>query len=80
KEKVNIAGLVAKAKNAEAFAYSKESFESSPNVFVRVGAVENKLSNTNPQQANYTWGTSELFKWKAYTGKETEGVLYKPEN
>ncbi len=40
----------------------------------------NRLSNTNPQQANYNWGTSELFKWKAYTGKETEGILYKPED
>ena len=39
-----------------------------------------QLSKTNPQQADYLWGTSELYKWKAYTGRETEGVLYKPEN
>ncbi|MDQ6815368.1 MAG: prolyl oligopeptidase family serine peptidase, partial [Bacteroidota bacterium] len=39
-----------------------------------------KLSAINPQQNNYLWGTSELFKWTAYTGKLTEGVLYKPEN
>ena len=39
-----------------------------------------QLSNINPQQNNYNWGTAELFKWKAYTGKETEGILYKPEN
>lgn len=38
------------------------------------------LSNINPQQSNYNWLTAELFKWKAYTGKETEGILYKPEN
>jgi len=38
-----------------------------------------KLSNLNPQQSQYLWGTAELFKWKAYTGKETEGILYKPE-
>ncbi len=41
---------------------------------------EKKLSDINPQQSQYLWGTAELFKWKAYTGKETEGILYKPEN
>jgi len=39
-----------------------------------------KLSSINPQQKNYVWGTAELFKWKAYNGKETEGIVYKPEN
>lgn len=39
-----------------------------------------QLSYLNPQQSQYLWGTAELFKWKAYTGKQTEGVLYKPEN
>lgn len=39
-----------------------------------------QLTNLNPQQANYNWGTSELFKWQAYTGKQTEGIVYKPEN
>jgi len=38
-----------------------------------------QLSHLNPQQSGYLWGTSELFKWKSYTGRETEGILYKPE-
>jgi dipeptidyl aminopeptidase/acylaminoacyl peptidase len=38
------------------------------------------LSDINPQQADYNWGTAELFKWKSYTGKESEGIIYKPEN
>ncbi|HVM89453.1 MAG TPA: prolyl oligopeptidase family serine peptidase [Puia sp.] len=42
--------------------------------------IEKKLSLINPQQSKYLWGTAELFKWKAYTGKLTEGILYKPEN
>ena len=41
---------------------------------------KNPLTNLNPQQSNYLWGSAELFKWKAYTGKLTEGILYKPEN
>jgi dienelactone hydrolase len=45
-----------------------------------VNAEERKLSSINPQQANYNWGTAELYKWKAFNGKMSEGVLYKPED
>ena len=38
------------------------------------------IAQLNPQQATYNWLTSELFKWKAYTGKQVEGILYKPED
>ena len=41
---------------------------------------EIRLSSINPQQKDYTWGTAELFKWKAYNGKEATGIVYKPEN
>jgi dipeptidyl aminopeptidase/acylaminoacyl peptidase len=39
-----------------------------------------QLSSINPQQSMYNWGTSELFKWKAYNGKESMGIIYKPED
>ena len=29
---------------------------------------------------DYNWGTAQLVKWRAYDGKESEGVLYVPEN
>ena len=48
-------------------------------VIDKVLSIE-KLSSINPQQKDYNWGTAELFKWKAYTGKENEGIVYKPEN
>lgn len=41
---------------------------------------EKKLSAINPQQKQYNWGTAELFKWKAYDGKESMGIVYKPED
>jgi dipeptidyl aminopeptidase/acylaminoacyl peptidase len=41
---------------------------------------EKKLSDINTQQSRYLWGSAELFTWKAYTGKITEGILYKPED
>lgn len=71
---------LAKAKNANAFLYTKESYKESPNVYLLKNGKEIKISSINPQQNNYLWGTAELFKWKAYTGKLTEGIVYKPEN
>jgi len=39
-----------------------------------------QLSDINPQQKDYNWGTAELYRWKAYTGKNATGILYKPAN
>lgn len=74
-----------KAKNAEVYAYSRETFSASPDMYIHGGKglskdqMDVQLSSINPQQKDYAWGTAELFKWKAYTGKLTEGILYKPE-
>lgn len=71
---------VLKAKNAPVFAYSRESFEQSPNVYVYLAGKEEQLSFINPQQKEYNWGTASLFKWKTFSGKPATGILYKPEN
>ncbi len=76
-----------KAEKNNTLLITRESFTNSPDLFAAEYSGDSKtnlnfvkLTNTNPQQSSYTWGTAELFKWKAYTGKETEGILYKPEN
>lgn len=70
-----------KAKNADYFCYTRESYIQSPDLYSTGDFTkEIKLSDLNPQQANYTWGTSKLFYWKAYNGKEATGIVYKPEN
>ncbi len=66
----------AKAKKADKYLYCFENFQTSP--ILTCGSTF--LFETNLKQNQYLWGTAELFKWKAYTGKLTEGVLYKPEN
>jgi dipeptidyl aminopeptidase/acylaminoacyl peptidase len=38
------------------------------------------VSDINPQQKEYRWGTAELFSWKATHNTRLEGLLYKPEN
>ena len=39
-----------------------------------------KLSDINPQQKDYLWGTVEQVKWESYKNEELNGLLYKPEN
>ena len=78
-------GQIIKADNGKAYIYTLENFESSPNLYSWYSETDGNwngkyLSSINPQQKNYNWGTAELFKWKAYNGKETEGIVYKPED
>lgn len=68
------------SKNSINFLFTKERYESSPNLYAAGISGINKFTDLNTQQANYNWGSAELFQWKAYTGKLSEGVLYKPEN
>lgn len=72
---------VAKAKDKDIYIYTKETYVNPPDVHVTSNwHNETKLSSINPQQSNYNWGTAELFKWKAFNGKEAVGILYKPED
>jgi len=70
-----------KAKDADRVVYDKANYTNSPNVYTSVDLKsEQKLSETNPQQKNYNWGTAELVKWTTPKGYKSEGILYKPEN
>ncbi|MCS3800484.1 alpha/beta hydrolase family protein [Niastella sp. OAS944] len=80
----NIGFKPVKAMNSDTYVYTKESFSMSPVVNVaRVlsdSVVETPLYTTNPQQKDYNWLTCELVKWTMFDGKQSEGLLYKPED
>lgn len=69
-----------KSKNADVLAYTKENYGSSPNLYVYKNGKEIMLSEINPQQEDYNWGTASLYHWKTFSGKPATGILYKPEN
>ena len=70
-----------KAKNADSFIYSKYSYQQSPDLYVSADLKkETKLTATNPQQAQYNWGTAELVEWTTPKGYHSKGILYKPED
>lgn len=62
--------------------YTRSSFEEFPNIRTSdlKFSKEEVLSNANPQQKDYNWGTIELVKWTSLDGDELEGMLVKPEN
>ena len=37
------------------------------------------ISDANPQQKDYRWGTAELYQWTSLTGEQLSGTLVKPE-
>jgi len=74
-------GSLTKAKNADVYVYTKQSFDKSPDLYVSSDLKkETKLSSINPQQANYNWFTAELVEWTTPKGYKSKGILYKPED
>jgi len=66
----------------DAIIYTRESFTEFPDLRVSDVSLKKSLtvSNANPQQAEYNWGSIELTNWISLDGKELTGMLVKPEN
>lgn len=71
-----------KAKNADRVIWRRSSFTDFYNVFTSTSDFQNmeQLTDVNPQQKEYNWGTVEIVKWSAFDGQELDGLLYKPED
>ncbi|MGB5555390.1 MAG: prolyl oligopeptidase family serine peptidase [Flavobacteriaceae bacterium] len=71
-----------KALLADEVIYTRESFQEFPDLRrANLDFTENLvLSNANPQQAVYNWGTIEPVSWTSLDGIVLKGLLVKPEN
>lgn len=71
-----------KAKNEEVYVFTQENFQTFPNLVVTDKNFKKtkKISNLNPQQDEFAWGTIELYSWTSLDGKELQGLLAKPAN
>lgn len=75
-----------KGKNSDVLVYTAMTPQMSPSLFsTTLSAAQDhkaskQLSSINEQQKDYNWYTVELHKWKMFDGKESEGLLFKPEN
>ncbi|MHC5362771.1 alpha/beta hydrolase family protein [Myroides sp. LJL110] len=69
-----------KAQDAVMYGYLKGSFKESNNLYITNNLTKaTKVSDINPQQADYLWGSAELVEWVTPNGFQSQGVLYKPE-
>ncbi|MBN2021712.1 MAG: S9 family peptidase [Pirellulales bacterium] len=71
-----------KADRADTVVYTKETFQTFPDLWASDLAFHKsvRLSDANPQQADYRWGTAELYRWTSLGGQKLEGILYKPDD
>lgn len=74
---------IRQAKDAPSFSFVKGNFSVMPNVWLAPKGNFPKayqVSDANPQQKDYWWGTARLEHWYAYDGTPSDGVLYVPED
>jgi dipeptidyl aminopeptidase/acylaminoacyl peptidase len=74
-------GTPQKARNADMWMVTKSTFVDFPNIHVGPTLTQlTQISDANPQQKEYNWGTVELVHWLSMDGDTLQGLLYKPEN
>ena len=75
-------GAVTKAKNADTVVFTLSRTEEFPDLWISDTTFKDmtKVSNANPQQANYVMGKSELIEYVNADGKKLRAMLTKPEN
>ncbi|MDX2415635.1 MAG: prolyl oligopeptidase family serine peptidase [Bacteroidales bacterium] len=75
-------GSVTKAKDVDKLIFTKGDYANYAELHLSNLKLENpiKISETNPQQKDFNWGTNELVEWRSFDGQMLQGILYKPEN
>ncbi len=71
---------ITKAKNGGRYVVQRSNIQSSELYLSPDLKQFTKLTDIAAQQKGYNWLTVELMKWKMFDGKESEGLLFKPEN
>jgi dipeptidyl aminopeptidase/acylaminoacyl peptidase len=69
-----------RARNANTILFQKENFQTFPDLHITRDEFETstKVSDANPQQKQYGWGTIELYHWMDWDSIERSGLLIKP--
>ena len=75
-------GGVRKAEKGDVYIYTRSTFQEFPDIWVANEdfADARKVTDANPQQDEYLWGSAELVEWSSNDGIPLQGILYKPED
>ena len=73
-------GRLAKAEDADVYAYIVQGFDDSPDTFVGGPGLADahQVGATNPFQSDYAWGRSELIDYENSQGQRLQGALFYP--
>ena len=76
----SLGGFV-KAQASDRVLFTRSTFRRFPDIWasdMKFESIE-RISKSNPQQQEYSWGSVELTNWTADDGQELSGLLYKPD-
>ncbi len=78
-EDARLSGLI-KAKNAKKYLFRQETFSNFPDYYLtnKDWKSTKRITEANPQQSDYCWGSVELVSWISYAGDSLEGLMYLP--
>jgi dipeptidyl aminopeptidase/acylaminoacyl peptidase len=73
-------GRPVKAKNSDTLLYTRQTFEEFPDCFVSGGdfRAPRKITDANPQQAEYAWGRRILIDYESRRGTRLQATLTLP--
>lgn len=75
-------GRLMRAEDADVYAFLVQGFDDSPDYFVGGPDLSDarQMTETNPFQADYAWGRSELIDYQNSRGQRLQGALFYPAN
>lgn len=75
-------GSLQKAHAGDTAVLTRQTFRRSPDLWATTMDFKRlkRLSQANPQQRDYLWGTAELVHYETTEGQPMDGILYKPDN
>jgi dipeptidyl aminopeptidase/acylaminoacyl peptidase len=73
---------VRRAEDAEVVTFTRSTFRDFPDIWVTDTDLDDprQVTDANPQQDAYRWGTAELVTWSSNDGIPLQGILYKPDD
>lgn len=71
---------IIKSKESSTILFTEESFSRFPDLILTDTTFREQqvISEANPQQKSFGWGSIEQLRWKSDQGREIEGLLVKP--
>ena len=71
---------VSKARAADAYLYTRENFSTFPNLNLSADRLKtgDLISDANPQQKEYAWGSIRLYRWMDWDSTMRTGLLVLP--